>query len=260
QGVKRVQGNVIGDDSYFRGDSTGQGWQWNDLQWYFGAEASALTVNANLIELSITAAATITDQPKIVANDLDDYVQITNNLSSVEHDQRIKLGVKRDPSNNNVLVWGQYPIGASGYGVSLSVHRPSLWAAKIFQRTLKEHGIVVDGMAQARDFRVNEDKRVDPASQLELAFVGSKPLGEIIKTTNKFSVNLYAELLLRTVGRERAQMLSNDEADGREIGDDERGTALIRLWLTREGVNVNGLALHDGSGLSRLDLVSPRAT
>src|SRR6185503_4750830 len=47
RGIRRVEGNVVGDESYFRGDSLGDGWQWTDMQWYFGAEASALSVNEN---------------------------------------------------------------------------------------------------------------------------------------------------------------------------------------------------------------------
>ena len=45
RGVRSVSGNVVGDESYFRGDPLGDGWQWTDLQWYFGAEASALSIN-----------------------------------------------------------------------------------------------------------------------------------------------------------------------------------------------------------------------
>src|SRR5882762_7783751 len=52
-GVRRVRGNVIGDESYFRGEMYGLGWQWNDVQWYFGAEPSALTIDANAMELTI---------------------------------------------------------------------------------------------------------------------------------------------------------------------------------------------------------------
>src|SRR5216684_2671870 len=53
-GVRHVRGNVIGDESYFRGEMYGLGWQWNDVQWYFGAQPSALTINANAMELMIT--------------------------------------------------------------------------------------------------------------------------------------------------------------------------------------------------------------
>ena len=53
RGLRRVKGNVIGDESYFRGETSGDGWQWNDVQWYFGAEASALSVNNNEVSVNI---------------------------------------------------------------------------------------------------------------------------------------------------------------------------------------------------------------
>jgi D-alanyl-D-alanine carboxypeptidase/D-alanyl-D-alanine-endopeptidase (penicillin-binding protein 4) len=93
-----------------------------------------------------------------------------------------------------------------------------------------------------------------------LAFVTSQPLSEIVKLTNKESINLNAELLLRTLGRERAAMLNSSNPEGRERGDDEAGANLVRLWLSRVGIANDRMALHDGSGLSRLDLVTPKAT
>ena len=260
RGIKHINGNVIGDESYFRGDLIGQGWLWDDLQWYFGAEASALTINANSFDVSITSASSTNEPPKVTTNDFDGYVQITNNISTVARGEQLQLGVHRGVSDNNVVVWGQYPLGARGYGASLSVHRPALWAATIFHRLLRTNGIVVDGVAQSRDSRIAEKSRMDPSSSRELAFVTGKSLGEIVKVTNKQSVNLYAELLLRTLGRERQAMLSETGQIGRELGDDERGVRLITLWLTRQSINSTGLTIHDGSGLSRLNLVSPRVT
>ena len=116
------------------------------------------------------------------------------------------------------------------------------------------------GAAQSRDSRAPRSERFDPSRATELAFVSSKPLSEIVKTTNKESVNLDAELILRTLGRERSEMLPAPEPGGKERGDDEAGAALIRLWLSRAGISTQDIALHDGSGLSRLDLVTPEST
>jgi len=260
RGIKHIKGNVIGDESYFRGDLIGHGWLGDDLQWYFGAEASALTINANSFDVSITSASSANEPPKVTTNDFDGYVQITNNISTVAGGEQLQLGVQRGVLDNNVVVWGQYPLAARGYGASLSVHRPSLWAAIIFHRLLRTNGIIVDGVAQSRDSRVAAKSRLDPTANRELAFVTGKSLGEIVKITNKQSVNLYAELLLRTLGRDRAAMLSEAGQIGRELGDDERGVRLITLWLTRQSINGTGLTIHDGSGLSRLNLVTPRVT
>jgi D-alanyl-D-alanine carboxypeptidase/D-alanyl-D-alanine-endopeptidase (penicillin-binding protein 4) len=93
-----------------------------------------------------------------------------------------------------------------------------------------------------------------------LAAVSSWPLSEIAKRTNKESVNLYAELILRTLGRERGELAALPEAIGKERGDDEAGLAVIRVWLARAGIPTSRIALHDGSGLSRLDLVTPETS
>jgi len=260
RGVRRITGNVIGDESYFRGDPIGEGWQWNDLQWYFGAEASALTINANSVDVSVAAPEKNESQPKVTLSDDDGYVTVTNNMRMVQRGEEFTLGVNKDISDNNVTVWGEFPSGAHGYGATLSVHRPSLWAARLFVRELKAAGIAIAGTADYRDSKTPRILRFDPTKNIELANVSGQSLAEIVHRTNKQSINLYAELLLRTLGRERNGMLPPAPSVGRERGDDEAGTALIILWLSRAEIATQGLAIHDGSGLSRLDLVTPEAT
>ena len=136
----------------------------------------------------------------------------------------------------------------------------ALWAATMFADALKSRGITIGGEPQARDSRVAQSRRLNPSQAVELGFVTSKPLSEIAKKTNKESNNLYAELILRTLGRERGETAALPEAIGRERGDDETGLAVIRSWLARSGVSTEKLALHDGSGLSRLNLVTPEST
>ena len=46
-GVRRVEGDLVGDETYFTGPQYGSGWVWEDLQWWYGAEVSALEVNDN---------------------------------------------------------------------------------------------------------------------------------------------------------------------------------------------------------------------
>jgi D-alanyl-D-alanine carboxypeptidase/D-alanyl-D-alanine-endopeptidase (penicillin-binding protein 4) len=141
------------------------------------------------------------------------------------------------------------------------VHNPALWAAKLFREKLSARGITVDGETKTRDARVAPDNSFDPQRAVEMAFVNSKSLGEITRATNKFSINLNAELILRTLGRERRDAAPDpDPVRMRIRGDDEAGTAMIRLWLERHGIETTGLSLHDGSGLSRLDIITPEAT
>ena len=260
RGVRRVSGNVIGDESYFRGNPLGDGWQWTDLQWYFGAEASALSINGNEVDLNFVPAGKA-GESTVRTSDTESYVTVQNRMSAAaDSSVQPTIGVYRGLSDNNIEVWGEFAPGSKGFGARLSVHDPALWAAKLFGRALKTRGIQVDGQMLSRDSRVPQSQRFDPSHSVELAFVQSQPMSEIAKKTNKESNNLFAELILRTLGRERGEMSPSPKGMGRERGDDESGLAVIRLWLERSGISTTQLALHDGSGLSRLDLVKPETS
>jgi len=260
RGVRSVSGNVIGDESYFRGDPLGNGWQWTDLQWYFGAEASALTVNGNEVDVNIVPSTKAGESPVVRVSDTESYVTVQNRMAVGKAGVRPTIGVYRGLSDNNIEVWGEFAPGTRGFGARLSVHNPALWAAKLFLAALKTRGITVDGQTLARNSRVPPSQRFNPMQSIELASVSSQPLSEIVKKTNKESVNLNAELILRTLGRERGEIAALPEAIGRERGDDEAGLAVIRVWLARAGIPTSRIALHDGSGLSRLDLVTPESS
>ena len=261
RGVRRVRGDIVGDESYFRGNSFGDGWLWNDIQWYFGAEASALSIDSNEIDLTITPASTTGKPATVTLNKSGDYFHILNNVATVDRNVIPSVGINRGVSDNELIVWGEFPAGGKGFGARLSVHNPALWAATLFKDALAARGVSIDGEPRSRDFRVGASERFDPQQFVELAAVASKTLGEIVLETNKKSINLNAELILRTLGKVRGAMAPDpDQHKMRERGDDEAALAIIRVWLERAGIATNNLALHDGSGLSRLDLVTPQVT
>lgn len=259
RGVRVVSGNVIGDESYFRGDPLGDGWQWTDLQWYFGAEASALSVNGNEVDINFVPSGKASESI-VRTTDTEGHVTVQNRMATTDRSEHSTIGVHRGLSDNNIEVWGEFAPGSKGFGARLSVHNPALWATKLFVRALKARGIQVNGQTLSRDSRVPQSQRFDPAHSIELGFIQSRPLSEIARKTNKESNNLFAELILRTLGRERGEMAAPAQGTGRERGDDEAGLAVVRLWLTRAGIATSQLALHDGSGLSRLDLVTPETS
>ena len=67
-------------------------------------------------------------------------------------------------------------------------------------------------------------------------------------------------MISRTLGKERGPLAPDpDERKNRARGDDEAGTAVVNWWLSVHSISTAGLAIHDGSGLSRLDLISPES-
>ncbi|MDX6444708.1 MAG: hypothetical protein QOH71_1782 [Blastocatellia bacterium] len=261
RGVRQVRGNIIGDDSYFRSELYGLGWQWNDLQWYFGAEPSALTINENSVELTIFPGSKVGGSATLTLNRGANYLHLVNNTATAERDATTTIGINRGLSDNELVVWGDFPVSRHPFSAFLSMPKPALWAATLFKDTLIARGIKVEGEARSQNARVAESKKFDPQKAIEIGQENSAALNEIVRHTNKESDNLYAELILRTLGKERGATAPDpDERKNRSRGDDEAGTALVRSWLNRNGVATDGMAIWDGSGLSRLDLVTPEAT
>jgi D-alanyl-D-alanine carboxypeptidase/D-alanyl-D-alanine-endopeptidase (penicillin-binding protein 4) len=262
RGVRRVRGSIVGDESYFRGEPLGYGWLWSDVQWYYGAEVSALSINGNEMSLTIMPAVKPGGQVEVKFDSPTSYLHITNDTNAVERGLTTTIGITRGLSDNEVRVWGDFPVGGRSFQARLAVHKPALWAATLFLDALKARGINVEGKARSLDAREPKNARsFNPENAVELASAKSQPLGEIARATNKESINLNAELILRTLGKERGGE-APDPNPRRNLtrGDEEAGLAVIRLWLERHNISTENLALHDGSGLSQLDLVTPEAT
>jgi serine-type D-Ala-D-Ala carboxypeptidase/endopeptidase (penicillin-binding protein 4) len=261
RGVRRIQGDVVADESYFHCEALGDGWQWNDIQWYFGAEPSALSIDGNEVDVEVKPPNDSSSSPTTRLSGAKDYVELTSNIETVQAGDQLTVGIHRGLSDNNVHVWGEFPLGSRGFGARLSIHEPTRLAGKLFLDALRAQGIIVNGAARARDFRVPRSERFEPSRAIELTYVTSKPLSEIVRATNKESINLNAELILRTLGKERGELAPNpDNHKTHERGDDEAGLAVIRQWLSHAGISADTLSLHDGSGLSRLDLVTPETS
>lgn len=260
RGVRRVRGKIVGDESYFRSEQYGLGWQWNDLQWYYGAQPSALSIDENAVEVTLGPGSKSPGAASVVVTPNDGNVRLTNNATTGERDASTTIGIKRDLSNNEVVVWGEFPIGGHAYSAFLSVHDPALWASTKLKQLLIARGIQVDGEVASRDFRAAPSAQFDPQKGIELASIESATLTDIVRKTNKQSNNLYAELILRTLGKEKGITVSDpDPRKNAARGDDEAGVAVIRKWFSDHQIDVSTMALQDGSGLSRLDLITPES-
>ena len=224
RGVRRIRGDIVGDESYFRGEPLGDGWLWNDVQWYFGAEVSALSVNDNAVNFTIAPANNPGDPAGVTLKPETGYIQIENDLETVERGAQPTLGVTRGLSDNNVRIWGNSPVGGSAVKARLAVHRPALWAARLLADAIKRRGITIEGDVRMTDARESKKVRVgDPEGSVELASITSGTLGEIVRLTNKESVNLYAELILRTLGKERGGTAVAPDQKKMQTRGDRRG-------------------------------------
>lgn len=245
KGLKHVKGNIVGDASFFKGETIGDGWTWNDLQWHYGAEASALTFREN-------QAGVYMQDGKPTAS--TDYLQVQSTLQPKQNGETEAFGINRGLADNQIYVWGN---GDKASG-RMAVYNPALWTAKTFKESLEKRGITIDGEAKSVDWK--SENKFDVVNAVELASFDSKTLGEIVNRMNKHSVNIYAELILRTLGKRFGDTAPDESRQIQAVrGDDSAGASVIKKWLTEKNVATDEIQIHDGSGLSRLDFVTPEA-
>ena len=244
RGVDRVN-ELIGDDSYFQGSAVNPNWEWEDAQAGYGAPINSLIFNQNAIELLLSPQEL--GQPLKVTfaePKLANQWQIQNNSVTVAQNESEFIEVGREFDRPAIRVSGQLKVGAESESAYVAVVNPANNFLQHFQQALAAEGIPVKQALVAS---------VSRNFNQELATIESPPLAELVRETNRESNNLYAEVLLRLLGKVTDKMPQQQE-DTYELGLKELKTALTQL-----GVNPNSYILADGSGLSRHNLISPEA-
>jgi D-alanyl-D-alanine carboxypeptidase/D-alanyl-D-alanine-endopeptidase (penicillin-binding protein 4) len=253
-GVKRVEGDLVGDESYFAGPPYGFAWSWADLQWYYGAEVSALTVNNNALDLFVKPGASTGAQCSVTTGPPTPVVTINNRTTTSPRGTKRELVVYRALGENVIEVSGSLPQDDPGYAGSVSVSHPALVFVYMLRSALAERGVNVTGKSRTINAPAlsSLSGNAAPSNVLELTSRLSPPLGVIAAQTLKPSQNLYAELILRTLGKERG--------DNTQGTSEAAGVAVVRKFLGEAGLNPNDVIMWDGSGLSRRDLITANAT
>ncbi|MEG4090518.1 D-alanyl-D-alanine carboxypeptidase/D-alanyl-D-alanine-endopeptidase [Microcoleus sp. Pol12B4] len=244
RGISQVN-QLIGDDSYFQGSAVNPNWEWEDAQAGYGAPINSLIFNQNAIDLLLSPQA-IGQPLKVTFAEpkLANQWQLQNNSVTVAQSESEFIDVGREFDRPIIRVSGQLKVGGEPESAYVAVVNPANNFLQYFQQALATEGIPVkQALVASASGNLNQ----------ELATVESPPLAELVRETNRESNNLYAEVLLRLLGKVTDKMPQQQEDTG-EMGLKELKTALTQL-----GVNPNSYILADGSGLSRHNLISPEA-
>jgi serine-type D-Ala-D-Ala carboxypeptidase/endopeptidase (penicillin-binding protein 4) len=261
KGLKIVDGDIVGDDTFYSPERYGGSWEQEDLQWLDGAPVSALSFNDNVIFLDIQPGQHPGDKALLTQETESNYYQFDNRILTTAAGIAHKVGIHRDPGSKKVVLWGWMPVGDKGMKEALAVEDPAEYSAELFREMLERRGIVVRGKALARHGNIAQffdqppapplpPDLVNPAPELTgplvLAEHISLPLIEDVRVTNKNSENLHAELAFRLIGKLGGMGPSF-----------EGGTAVLKKFLLQAGLKEDEFVFLDGSGLSRRDLVTP---
>ncbi|TDC89642.1 D-alanyl-D-alanine carboxypeptidase/D-alanyl-D-alanine-endopeptidase [Saccharopolyspora aridisoli] len=240
QGVREVRGRLLADDTWFDDVPLGTGWAWDDEPYYYSAPVSALSAAPDTDFDAGSAIVRVTpttsgQAPEVALDPVTDALSIDNRATTGAEGEP-DITVTRDHHSGRVVVTGTVPAGAEPVEEWVAVPDATAYATDVFARALAAHGITVTGTGRA----------AAPRGARELAARESMPLRELLVPLLKLSNNGHAEVLVKAMGREQAGE-----------GSWAAGTGVLAEKLRGLGVDADSLRLVDGSGLSRMDGVTP---
>lgn len=244
-GLHRVDGDVAGDDRLYPWDPYPPSWTQDDALRDYGAPVSALAVNDNVVTISIEPGVRPGDLASLSVQPALEYFTIDNRVLTGRRGGEASVRIRRIPGTRQWLLRGSVPAGHAALAEIIPLDDPALYAASALYDALVRRGVVIRGRAVARHRSLSEEYD-SPAGDV-IAMRTSPPLRDILQVMDKVSQNLYAELMLREVGRA-----------ARRDGAEEAGLAELAVFLTGMEAPAGDWRLEDGSGLSRNAMVTPR--
>ena len=265
-GVKRVEGDLVGDESYFVGPKYGAGWNWEDLTWYYGAEISPLTVNDNALDLFIKPGTAVGQPALITTGPPDPLLTIVNKVITSAKGLRREIAIHRGLGENSITITGTIPLEDRGYTGGIGISHPGLLFMYLLRTSLAQKGVVITGKSRttgetSQPTLLTGTPVAGSTSaipfQNEIATLQSPPFSIIAAQTLKPSQNLYTELILRTLGK-----VTPPPATLSSLGQtsEELGIEAVKSFLKTIGIRPEALNLDDGSGLSRNDMITADAS
>jgi len=245
KGVKEISGDIVGDDSYFPRDRYPNGWEIDDMVWEYGAAISAIVLDDNTVQLTLTPGDKAGDRVDAVVAPTAPEFTVDNQVITSAAGVKPDLTLKREPGSNVVTLLGTLPAKSNQRKLTLAIQEPALHAAAMLKRLLEDRGIKVSGTVRQLSLPPGPpegEKRVVLAEHLSI------PLRQSVKLVNKISQNLHTETLLRTAARQNGVWNTPEDLAN-----------FAASFYSIAGIPPGDVVQTDGSGLSRHDLVTPRA-
>ncbi|MBM7661946.1 D-alanyl-D-alanine carboxypeptidase/D-alanyl-D-alanine-endopeptidase (penicillin-binding protein 4) [Bacillus mesophilus] len=242
QGITKIQGDLIGDDSWFDDVRLSKDLPWSDETTYYGAQISALTLSpdedydSGTVIVEIKPSEKIGEPPTVNILPKNTYLTIENKAKTTKSDQPKNLEIFRKHGENTIVITGEIPQNGVRLKKWISVWEPTLLVTHMVKEVLNKNGITLTGNVKAGK---------TPEQVTVLTTHSSMVLSQLLIPFLKLSNNGHGEVLVKEMGR-----VVKDE------GSWEKGLEVVEQQLARWELNPSAMVLRDGSGISHVNLIS----
>jgi D-alanyl-D-alanine carboxypeptidase/D-alanyl-D-alanine-endopeptidase (penicillin-binding protein 4) len=243
RGLNELTGDLVGDDSYFPRERYPDGWEIDDMVWEYGAAVSAIVVDDNTVTVRLTPGEKPGELAQVSVDPPAREFTVKSEVTTIGAKEKPDLRLTREPGADTVRISGVLPAKSSPHKLVLAIQEPAQHAAELLAQLLGERGVKLQGKIRAQ----HEPEPAD-ATRTVLAEHLSIPLADSVKLVNKISQNLHTEVLLRTAARQSGRWTDSEDL-----------TKFPEAFYAKVGIPAGDVVQTDGSGLSRHDLVTPRA-
>ncbi len=257
RGVRHVHGDLIADATYFAGPAMGTGWEAIDLQSWFAVPATALSVQENEVDLTVTPATSPGQRALLSFKPADAMPSVVNELTTGEVRGRNDINLYRAPGSDVLYAFGNVAAHSPAQNFKLAVPDPAHFAGELLRQALARHGIQLDGKLVTQQWP--RRGAAQEGQSRTLAEVQSPPVSEILQRGLKRSQNLYLQNLLLIAG---VRAKADAEAHEGQLGfltTERWGVRAMRTLLDQIGIGPTISLIDEGSGLSRRNLATPNA-
>ncbi|HEY3177076.1 MAG TPA: D-alanyl-D-alanine carboxypeptidase/D-alanyl-D-alanine-endopeptidase [Candidatus Polarisedimenticolia bacterium] len=233
RGVTRIEGDLVGDDTWFDSLDRPDGWPTASEDAFYNAPVSALSADFSAVTIVVRPTSE-GSAPEVFLTPFSSFFKVVNRAVTRGASSNLRVGRQFDGTRNIIVVEGNISARSAPSVSYRAVEQPTLYALAAFREAAAKEGITIAG---------TDRRGAVPAGAVKIYEHESRPLSELVRTMNKLSNNYMAESFLKTLGAETAGA----------PGATDKGAAALISFLRGLGVDTASLSIHDGSGLSHED-------
>lgn len=241
KGIRDIRGDLVLDRSAFESRFFDPAAFDNDPFRPYNAGPDALLLNQKVLEVFFQPNGLEGTVRVQTVPELEGVAVTPPALTDRGQCQAWQKGIRLAFSGTEAVFGGEYPLacGDQTWLISPATMDSSAFFRAVFAGLWKALGGTFSG--GVREGKTGEDAYLLTEWQ-------SPALDEVVRDINKYSNNVMARQVLMTLGSPSLN----------EPASPEKGAFAVRAFLASKGISIQGLHIENGSGLSRIERISPK--